>query len=84
MNCLEKNAEGRSFSTSQWIQVGGNNPGMPPYQEGSFFAGPAVSYVGYLAANVGHGTACQAARQRWWKGRLLGRRSGLTFLKNDV
>ena len=56
----------RSFLRSQWIQVGGTNPGMPPYQEGGFWsslAGPAVSYVGNLAANVGHETACRAARR---------------------
>ena len=35
-------------------------------QEGGFWntlTGPAVSYVGNLAANVGHETACRPARQ---------------------
>ena len=53
-----------SFLRSQWIQVSGTNLGMPPYQEGGFWntlAGPAVSYVGNLAANVAHKTACRIA-----------------------
>ena len=56
----------RTFLRSQWIQVGGYNPGMPAYQEGGFWntlAAPAMSYVGQLATNVGHDTACRAARQ---------------------
>ena len=39
---------------------------MPPYQEGGFWntlTGPVVSYVGNLAANVGHETACRPAQQ---------------------
>ena len=56
----------RTFLRSHWVQVGGYNQGLPPYQEGGFWgtlAGPAVSYVGNLAANAGYETACRAARQ---------------------
>ena len=59
----------RTFLRSQWVQVGGGdgyNQGLPPYQEGGFWgtlAGPAVSYLGNLAANAGYETACRAARQ---------------------
>ena len=56
----------RTFLRSHWVQVGGYNQGLPPYQEGGFWgtlAGPAVSYLGNLAANAGYETACRAARQ---------------------
>ena len=74
----------RTLLRSQWIQVGGYNPGMSAYQEGGFWntlEGPALSYVGNLAAKVGHETAGQVARQ-FYK-RSLSRGGGITAQEKE-